>query len=97
MKNPPPPPPRPDCSKHKTDLAGISDMRKLAEMIGDMNYKTLVDLFFFLSLKFSGDAHADLIKGRDQLAAELNMIATEMGSARMRMFKAWTISKKYME
>jgi len=33
----------PDCSQHKKEVAGILDMKVLAEMIGDLHYETLAE------------------------------------------------------
>lgn len=86
-----------DCSNHKKDVAGISDMKVLAEMIGDLHYETLTILFNYLVIKINEDGHNDWMAGRDQLAAELKCAATQLLKAANNIEKAWQISKPFMK
>ncbi|HXS61096.1 MAG TPA: hypothetical protein VN703_09845 [Candidatus Sulfopaludibacter sp.] len=53
-----------DCSNHKKDVAGISDMKELATLIGDLHYETLGDFLHCLSNKLKIDSDKDLANGR---------------------------------
>ena len=61
-----------DCSNHKKEVAGISDMKLLAEMIGDLRYDTLEELLDKLADKLLLDAAKDRAAGRNKLADELH-------------------------
>ncbi len=86
-----------DCSNHKKEVAGISDMRQLAEMIGDLHYKTLSDLLDCLGDKLWADASKDQGDGRSLLAGNLNCASVDIHRARYHIDKAWQISKPFME
>lgn len=86
-----------NCSKHKKEVAGISDMKVVAEMIGDLHYKTLADFFQQLKLKFSNDAEQDANKGREHLAFHLENIADCLFKAEVNAAGLWKISKPFME
>ena len=86
-----------DCSKHPKDIAGITDMKVLAEMIGDLHYESLVDLFDFLRHKFNRDAVKDAEGGRYDLATSLHtagMICSELFG---ELENTWEISKPFMK
>jgi hypothetical protein len=86
----------PDCSRHKKEIAGISDMKVLAEMIGDMHYETLAELFNNLQEKLSKDALKDKIAGRKRIAAAINEAAYCLSRAKSFISDAWQISKPFM-
>lgn len=87
---------KPDCSRHLKEVAGISDMEKLAEMVGDLHYETLTKFLDCLSLKISKDAILDESHGRKDLAAELYLISGHLFKATANCDQAWRISKPYM-
>ena len=86
----------PDCSHHKKDIAGISDMKVLAEMIGDLHYETLSDLLRHLANKIEMDAWKDTKSGRANLGRALYDGAVYLKNARLFIGKAWEISKHFM-
>lgn len=86
-----------DCSKHKKEVAGISDMKVLAEMIGDLHYETMQDLFLQVSLKLAGDAGKDCNEGRTKLGIEILDAAIGVLKSHQSVKKAWQISKPFME
>lgn len=86
-----------NCSNHKREVAGISDMKKLAEMIGDLHYEILDQLLYELHNKLWSDAAKDRKNDRPQLAKALTAAASLIGAADMEIRKAWEISKPFME
>lgn len=85
-----------DCSKHKKEIAGISDMKELAEMIGDLNYETYVELLYHLSSKMYFDAAKDRALGNYKLANTLDHIGQALVLAHMHAKEAYAISKPFM-
>ncbi len=85
-----------NCSKHPTEVAGISDMRDLAEKIGNLHYKTLTDLLFNLSKKFERDAKRDYDNDREKLASALQYLGMSLFESSLRAEKVWKISKPFM-
>ena len=57
-----------NCSQHKKEVAGISDMKQLAEMIGDLHYETLAEFLNALAEKLHNDYVKDDEAGRTELA-----------------------------
>jgi hypothetical protein len=86
----------PDCSRHKKEIAGISDMKVLAEMIGDLHYEALGELLVHLSHKIWGDSVKDREAGRIQLANALLHTSVRVDLAYECMKEVWRISKKFM-
>jgi hypothetical protein len=86
-----------NCSKHKKEVEGISDMKKLAEIIGDLHYETLTELFRRLYEKLYSDAIKDEEAGRVKLADKLKDAAFEMRKAQHFIFEALEISKPFMK
>ena len=85
-----------NCSKHKKEIAGITDMQELAIMIGDLHYESLSELLQYLSVKLEYDASKDTNGGRLHLAHHLEMCAWNIKLASQRAESAWRISKPYM-
>lgn len=85
-----------DCSGHKKDLFGESDMRKVAEMIGDLHYETLTELLRELCLKINKDGGNDYDKGRFLLGDALIQCGDKLSEAHLFMTKVWEISKPFM-
>lgn len=85
-----------NCSKHKKDIAGITDMKVLAEMIGDLHYETLTELLMHLFLKIGSDGRKDLHAGRIQLGCRLLNAEVKLCAAYLEIKEAWKISKPYM-
>lgn len=86
-----------NCSKHKKEILGISNMNLLGEMIGDLHYQALSELLMSLASKISSDAENDKQKGREKLANELFKCADSVFTAEQKMLNAWYICKPYME
>lgn len=85
-----------DCSKHKKEVAGISNMKELAEMIGDLHYQTLSDLFEELAMKLSKDGQNDINNGRHKLGHKLQQAAGNLEEVKRGIISAWIISKPFM-
>lgn len=85
-----------DCSEHKKDIAGISDMKELAEMIGDLHYETLYRFLGELADKLFEDYKNDERAGRIKLSKCLDKASVYLDNAAEMMFKAYKISKPFM-
>jgi len=90
------PPPSDNCSKHKKELFGQTDMKVVAEVIGDLHYDSLRKLLYELHAKLWADAAKDRASDRIQLADELSSAAFMIGSAYMHMNEVWKICKPFM-
>ena len=86
-----------DCSKHKKEVAGISDMKELAGMIGDLHYETLLSLLKHLSLKLNLDGVNDKKNGRIKLGNNLMYASENIDMAAIYMDEVWRISKPFMK
>lgn len=86
-----------DCSNHKKDVAGISDMRELAKSVGDLHYETLKDFLKCLSDKLYEDSKKDFEGGRIELSKKLSHAALRINWSHEYIFKAWQISKPFMD
>lgn len=79
-----------DCSKHRKDVAGISDMKVIAEMIGDLHYESLSAFMFAFKEKLFKDGIKDIKNGKSKLGSHLLEAAKNIQSA-------WLISKPFMD
>ena len=86
-----------DCKNHKKEVAGISDMKVLAEAIGDLHYEALAELFGQLSAKIFKDAQKDDKAGRIALGSILYDLNYMLNACHNLANRAWTISKPFME
>lgn len=86
-----------DCSEHKKEIAGISDMKELANIIGDLHYESLAQLFKHLSQKFKQDSRKDWKGKRVLLSARLKATSINMKQSYIQIQEAWQISKPFME
>lgn len=86
-----------DCSKHKTEILGISDMNRLAEMIGDLRYDTMAILLSEIATKLSIDSKADQERNRPKLATSLAYAAEMINTAIGYIDRAWEISEPFMK
>lgn len=86
-----------DCAHHKKDIAGITDMKQLAEMIGDLHYETLAELFKEIGLKLARDAGNDCNNGRTELG--MNLLDASLSTIKTyhSIMNAWKISKPFMQ
>jgi hypothetical protein len=87
----------PDCSNHKKDLFGETDMKIVAEAIGDLHYKTLERLIWHLGKKLYVDSQKDNEAGRKNLASCLHDAAGHLESASYWIGYARDISKPFMK
>jgi hypothetical protein len=85
-----------DCSKHKKDVAGISDMKLLAEMIGDLHYESLAELFHYLEGKIGVDAFYDYVGDRPKLSFALGEASEHIARVAKCLDHAYQISKPFM-
>lgn len=85
-----------DCSKHKKEVAGVSDMKALAEMIGDLHYETMSELFGHLSAKLFNDAQKDNKAKRVALSCILYELNYTLNLCRSQAERAWKICKPFM-
>lgn len=86
-----------NCSQHRKEVLGVSDMKVLAEMIGDLHYESLHDLLVALYRKVYEDGKNDKESGREQLGESLKYAAYNLHNAAMRIQAAWEISKPFMD
>lgn len=84
------------CETHKQDLFGEPDMKKVAEAIGDLHYKTLAELLGRLAVKILQDCYRDKLGGRTQLSYALDDAAENIKDAALHIEQAWIISKPFM-
>lgn len=86
-----------DCSKHTKQVAGISDMKTLAEAVGDLHYESLAEFLDKLSDKLFLDAAKDRADDRRQLANFLEAGANNLQFASIQIESAWEASKPFMD
>ena len=86
-----------NCSNHKKDLFGHTDMKEVAEAIGDLHYEALDRLLYELHNKLWSDAANDRRNDKPKLAKRLTAAASLIGAADMEIREAWEISKPFME
>lgn len=87
----------PDCSHHSKEVAGISDMKVLAEMIGDLHYESLAEFLAQLSNKLRLDALRDRVGGRVELSTQLRYASGDIYNSSQCINEAWQICKPFME
>lgn len=86
-----------DCSNHKKDLFGYSDMREVAKAIGDLHYETMSELLEELHIKIMADAKKDWDNERFQLSQRLTSAESHLEIASMKIRDAWQICKPFMK
>lgn len=85
-----------DCSGHKKDLFGERDMKKVAEVIGDLHYEAMAELYNHLAEKHLND-HLKNKKDHPDEAAALIWMHHAVNKASCGAERAWKISKPYMK
>lgn len=88
---------KPDCSQHPKEIFGESDMKKVAEAIGDLHYDSLYGVFHYLSEKIHNDAKKDRMAGRIKLSAILYGVASLIGDASEEISQAYDICRPFMD
>lgn len=86
----------PNCSGHPKELLGVADMKKIAEMIGDLHYETLADLLERLYYKLWEDSNKDRDNARTKLGDNLYDAGASISQAAYHIKRAWEISKPFM-
>lgn len=86
-----------NCSRHSKQVAGIVDMKLLAENIGDLHYETLSEFMIQLRDKLYDDSAKDREAGRKQIAEQLYLASHKTWEAFTHIRKAWEISKPFMD
>ena len=84
---------KPDCKRHLKEVAGITDMKILAEMIGDLHYETLSTLLYHLSNKVYTDGQKHFVNGRTKLSHFLFESQIKIHSAHQNIEQAWKMSE----
>jgi hypothetical protein len=87
----------PDCSRHKKEVAGISDMKLLAGMVGDLHYKSLEDFIGYLCTKLYKDGLKDRMNNREKLGYVLTDASDALKKAAKHIAEAWVICQPYMK
>ena len=85
-----------NCSNHRKDVHGETDMKHLAEEIGNLHYETLSILLIYLNKKLVEDSKKDNAAGRKVISRALNKAANDIKSAQIHISRAWEISKPFM-
>lgn len=88
---------KPDCSRHSKQVGGFTDMKLLAEAVGDLNYETLKDFLEKFSRKLFIDAAKDRAESRTRLANYLDAAANNIHFAASQIGAAWDVCKPFME
>lgn len=86
-----------NCENHKKEVAGISDMKELAELIGDLHYETLSELLNALALKINTDGTRDFNSGRKLLGEILVDCSDRLSEAGDCIIAAWQVCKPFMK
>jgi hypothetical protein len=87
---------KPDCSNHEQHICGIFEMENVAELIGNLHYETLADLFMYLHRKIGSDCAKDMKEGRIILGNHLYDAANAIYQAQGAIKLAWERSKPFM-
>jgi hypothetical protein len=85
-----------NCSNHKKEISGITDMKDLAEMIGELHYETMSIFLQYFAVKLQKDGLNDLMAGRDKLSYVLLEASAGIVQASIQIDEAWKISKPFM-
>lgn len=86
-----------DCSNHTKEVAGITDMKLLAEKIGDLHYESLAQLFKHLGEKIDSDGKKDYNNNKLRLGNKLITAGFCIRASAIHINEAWQISKPFME
>lgn len=85
-----------NCSNHRKDLFGQTDMKHVAEDIGNLHYESFSHLLTHLHDKLKRDAALDLLAGRKKISMELSLAANKINLAWLHIREAWKISEPFM-
>lgn len=85
-----------DCSQHTKEVAGISDMEVLAEMIENMSYEQHPKLFKELAKRYKERSRSDWKEGKVQLSIRGKAISNLLKYAYVPANEMRQISKPFM-
>ena len=83
--------------KNKHIIKSNTENKDLAEEIGDLYYDSLADFLKELSKKLEKDSIADMNRGRDKLANNLNQASKKILDASKEINEAWDICEPFMK
>lgn len=86
-----------DCAAHPRKIAGVGNMRQLAQLVGNLHYKSFAEFLDKLTDKLFLDAAKDRAAGRKRLANALEHTANHLFNAHVESEEMWKISKPFME
>lgn len=84
------------CSEHKKEVAGVSDMKVLAEMVEALHYEQQPIFFKELSKRYKERSRQDCKEGKIQLSIRGRAISKLMEQAYVPANEMWQISKPFM-
>jgi hypothetical protein len=79
---------------HKTKIEGY-DLQTLANEIGDLRYDALQEFLLCLALKLKKDSLKDRMRGRTQLANQLDEASNHIEKSVDSIEKAWIICEPF--
>lgn len=82
--------------EHPKNVGEYTNMVKLAEDIGNLNYEQLEILLSELARKIKSDGFKDMSAGRGKLSMSLLEASHGLGKASLHIGKAYIISKPFM-
>lgn len=85
-----------NCSQHKKEVAGISDMKVLAQMVRMLHHEARAIFIDEFSKEISMEGLEDE-KLKPQLAEQLFMVSGYLAKAAVHSKFVWQISKPFME
>lgn len=85
-----------NCSNHRKDLLGQTDMKHIAEDIGNLHYESLFNLLYHLSKKLENDSIIDYKAGREKLASDLQYLSMSVFESALRAERVWKLVKPFM-
>lgn len=85
-----------NCSNHRKDVHGETDMQHLAEEIGNLHYEVLAAFLYKLSRKLLDDAKKDFAADRKVLGKKLLDASLSTHDAHVHIYNAWVICQPHM-
>lgn len=85
-----------NCSQHRKDVFGKTDMKEVAKEIGDLHYEALTKLMYELQAKILTDGAKDIIAKRTDLGTALLAVSDNISGAWIAMRKVWKLCKDKM-
>ncbi len=85
------------CENHKKEIAGITDMKVLAEMIENLHYESQADFLNHYCALTKERSINDRKEWKPRLANFLDAASNNLGFAAEQIKGAWQISKPFMK